>query len=331
MMARASRPLVLVGARASDVAATTAVRAMLSATGFPVVETIRATGVVPPELDAQYLGRIGVHEPAAAALAEADVVLAVGLDGVEHDPKTLSTSARIIHLDDESLRVAGYEPELQVRGAVASAVEAVHAALSPRAVNEPWMTRVASLRGWGDGLDHSAWAGAARQGTVPLAALVMLMRSILDDDDTLICGAGSHDLVVARHFRVQQPGLLLWSGLPPASPTRQPRAIAVGLARPGTHIVSLSGDGRSPVSVHELEAAGRLRLPLTHIVLREENLTPARRGPLVDHDIEHYAASLGARGRRVDSLDNFESALRDSLGSTAVSIIEVSMDSGTAE
>jgi len=333
LLAKAARPLVLVGARTVNPPATAAVRSMLTATGLPVVETLRAAGVAPREVRGQYLGRLGAHDSASTALAEADVVLSIGFDTVGFDPATFQTSARIIHLDDAPLRVSGYRPELHVRGPIAGAIASLQGDLTPRAVNEQWTSRVAALRGLLDDVEAEPWSHVAPTGSVHPATAVALMRNILDDDDTLISDLGPDDLVVARHFPVAEPGRLLWAGLKTPG-TRSPRAVAVGVAHPGTRVVILSGAGGSLLSTNELEAARRLRVPLTHVILRDsaqqtsgiENILNNGRsgsGRLTTIDVQHFAASFGARGRPADSLDSFEDALRESLRGGGVSVIDV--------
>jgi acetolactate synthase-1/2/3 large subunit len=47
---------------------------------------------------------------------------------------------------------------------------------------------------------------------------------------------------------------------------------------------------------------------------------------LGDYDVTHYAAAFGATGIRVDGMDEFERALKQSLTEGGVTIIDVPVD-----
>jgi acetolactate synthase I/II/III large subunit len=116
-----------------------------------------------------------------------------------------------------------------------------------------------------------------------------------------------------------------------------PWAMAAAMVRRGTQVVSVSGDGGFLFSAQELETATRLGLDFTHIIMRDnaydmvafqEVIKYGRTSgvELGDYDIAHYAAAFGAKGIRVNGVDEFESALQQSLSEPGVSIIDVFVD-----
>ena len=153
---------------------------------------------------------------------------------------------------------------------------------------------------------------------------MLALREHLDDDATIACDVGSDYIYMARHFRVYEPRRLLFSNGQQTLGVALPWAMAAALVRPGTHMVSISGDGGFLFSAQELETATRLGLNFTHIILRDntydmvafqEVLKYGRKSgvQLGDYDITHYAAAFGAKGYRVNSLDEFNHARRQSL------------------
>jgi acetolactate synthase-1/2/3 large subunit len=142
---------------------------------------------------------------------------------------------------------------------------------------------------------------------------------------------------MARHFRVYEPRRLLFSNGQQTLGVALPWAIAACLARPGTPVVSVSGDGGFLFSAQELETATRLGLSFTHIILRDNNydmvgfqevLKYGRKSgvQLGDYDIVSYAAAFGARGYRVKTLDEFSTTLRQALAEDGPSLIDVPVD-----
>src|SRR5882757_3030206 len=85
---RAKRPALLVGARGADPQSCAALRALVAATGLPVVETFQAAGVISRALEDHYLGRVGLfrNQPGDVVIAGADVLVTIGYDPVEYDP-----------------------------------------------------------------------------------------------------------------------------------------------------------------------------------------------------------------------------------------------------
>jgi acetolactate synthase-1/2/3 large subunit len=142
---------------------------------------------------------------------------------------------------------------------------------------------------------------------------------------------------MARHFRVYEPRRLLFSNGQQTLGVALPWAMAACLVRPGTPVVSVSGDGGFLFSAQELETATRLGLTFTHIILRDnsydmvafqEVLKYGRKSgvQLGDYDIVSYAAAFGARGYRVKTLDEFVTTLRQALAEDGPSLIDVPVD-----
>lgn len=107
--------------RAADPVSCTALRALVSATGLPVVETFQGAGIISRELEDQYLGRIGLfrNQPGDVVTAQADVLITVGFDPVEYDPALWNTDPgrTVIHIDTLVAQLdAHYQPSLELRG-----------------------------------------------------------------------------------------------------------------------------------------------------------------------------------------------------------------------
>jgi acetolactate synthase-1/2/3 large subunit len=109
------------------------------------------------------------------------------------------------------------------------------------------------------------------------------------------------------------------------------------MVRPGTQVVSVSGDGGFLFSAQELETATRLGLTFTHVIMRDnaydmvafqEILKYGRASGvrLGDYDIAQYAGAFGATGIRVGSIDEFENAFKQSLSDSGITIIDVRVD-----
>ncbi|QHF21225.1 acetolactate synthase AlsS [Rathayibacter sp. VKM Ac-2762] len=338
----AERPVLLVGLRASEPATVAALRVLISESELPVIETFQAAGLVSRELEDHYLGRVGLfkNQPADLALAESDLVVAIGYDAVEYDPVIWNSDVdrRIVHIDSVDAPLDNhYLPALELKGDLAQTVAALTPLVSGLQLDEDAADRVARHRSELERIDDAARTAEAAPGTVDPARLVLLMRDLLSDDATVACDIGSNYIFMARHFRVYEPKHLLFSNGQQTLGVSFPWGMAASLLRPGTPVVSVSGDGGFLFSATEIETATRLGLSFTHVIMRDDTydmvgfqqlLKYGRKSgvQLGDYDIEKFAAAFGATGRRVSGLAEFEEAFRASLAEPGVSIIDVAVD-----
>ncbi|BBY67226.1 acetolactate synthase AlsS [Mycolicibacterium helvum] len=342
LIRRARRPVILAGMRAADPVSCTALRALVSATGLPVVETFQGAGIISRELEDQYLGRIGLfrNQPGDVVTAQADVLITVGFDPVEYDPALWNTDPgrTVIHIDTLVAQLdAHYQPSLELRGAIAATLERLTAGLADLRIGPDFEAELDRQRRALADLDTQARAVRDTDAGVNPAALVLAMRDVLDDEATIACDIGSNYIYMARHFRVYHPRHLLFSNGQQTLGVGLPWAMAASLVRPGTQVVSVSGDGGFLFSAQELETAVRLGLTFTHVLMRDntydmvgfqEKLKYGRVSgvQLGDYDIVSYAKAFGAKGYRVSDLAEFTTVLRQALTESGPTLIDVPVD-----
>ena len=338
----AQRPALLVGIRGADPASCQALRTLVAATGLPVVETFQAAGVVSRTLEDHFLGRVGLfcNQPGDVIVAHADVLIAIGYDAVEYDPVLWNNDAgrTIVHIDSMPAEIDNnYQPTLELRGDVATTLTALTEGLAGLTLSTNYQAEIATQRNALANIDIAAQNHDPDGPGLDPVAVVLRLREELDDDATVACDVGSVYIYMARHFRVYEPRRLLFSNGQQTLGVALPWAMAACLVRPGTPVVSISGDGGFLFSAQELETATRLGLTFTHIILRDnsydmvafqEVLKYGRKSgvQLGDYDIVSYAAAFGARGYRVKTLDEFGTTLRQALAEDGPSLIDVPVD-----
>ncbi|MEV4513061.1 acetolactate synthase AlsS [Dactylosporangium sp. NPDC049525] len=339
----AQRPALLVGARGADPDSCAAIRRLVSDTALPVIETFQGAGVVSHDLEDHYVGRVGLfrNQPGDVVLARADVLITVGFDQVEYDPAlwNAGTDRPIVHVDSVPAVIdTCYQPAVELRGDVAATLTDMAKSLSGMQVADAFKTEIAGQRRALRAIDDDAVQGGVDtpRGLNP-AALVLRLRELLDDNATVACDVGSNYIYMARHFRVYEPRHLLFSNGQQTLGVGMPWAMAASMVRPGTQVVSVSGDGGFLFSAQELETATRLGLTFTHVIMRDnsydmvgfqEELKYGRRSgvALGDYDIVKYAGAFGAHGYRVTTEQEFTTALRQALAEDGPSIVDVPVD-----
>lgn len=342
LIGAAERPVLLVGMRAGDPASCAALRELLAVTDLPVVQTFQAAGVVSRELEDHFVGRVGLfrNQPGDILINHADVLVTVGFDPIEYDPCLWNTDPNrtVIHIDEVPADIDHhYQPKLVLRGDVAATLTEFTRLLSGLRLPEATRTIIADQREALRRIDDEARIHPEADQTLNPAALVLKIRELVDDDATVACDVGSHYIYMARHFRAYQPRRLLFSDGQQTLGVALPWAMAAAMVRPDTQVVSVSGDGGFLFSAQELETATRLGLSFTHIIMRDnsynmvafqEQLKFGRTSgiELGDYDVVQYAGAFGAKGIRLTSMDEFDSALKRSLTESGVTIIDVPVD-----
>src|SRR6478609_2497561 len=329
----------------ADVAAAVtaaALHRLIADTDLPVVETFQGAGVLSRELETHYLGRVGLfrNQPGDVVLARADMVITVGYDPVEYDAALWNTDATraIIHIDAVPASIDNhYQPAVELHGDVAGTLGGLAPLLSGLRLDAEANSATAEQRDRLTTIDEEARATSESGLGLNPAAVVLALRDNLADDATVACDVGSNYIYMARHFRCYRPRHLLFSNGQQTLGVALPWAIAAALVRPGTQIVSVSGDGGFLFSAQELETAHRLGVTLTHIILRDDTYDMVAFQEVMkygrtsgiqlgSYDTVSYAAAFGAHGHRANSMAEFVSTLETALAEPGVSIIDAPVD-----
>ncbi|MDJ0322960.1 acetolactate synthase AlsS [Cryobacterium sp. PH31-AA6] len=340
LLKNATLPVILAGARSGSDRAAEALRSLLGVAGLPVVETFQAAGVISHELEEHYLGRVGLfrNQPGDILLHQADVILAVGYDFVEYEPSKWNKDHQrvIIHLDELTADLDDfYRPTVELRGDVAETLDALARQIDGLALRPAAAEVVSEQRARLAQADQPT--GHDETEGVHPAELTLMMRALLPDDTTVLCDVGSHYIYMARHFRTYHPRTLLFSNGQQTLGVALPWAIAATLVRPGTPVVSVSGDGGFLYSAMELETAVRLGSTFTHVIFNDgsyDMVAFQQQGKygrtsgvqLGDYDVVGYAESFGAHGHRVTRLADFAGVLATAMAEPGPSIIDVRVD-----
>ncbi|HXO11105.1 MAG TPA: acetolactate synthase AlsS, partial [Mycobacterium sp.] len=338
----AQRPVLFVGMRVGEPEPCAALRELLAVTDLPVVETFQAAGVISRQLEDQFVGRVGLfrNQPGDIVIGHADVLVTVGYDPVEYDPRFWNSdpTRTLIHIDEVPADIDNhYQPALELRGDIAATLTGLIRPLTGLRLNDTVSAHCAAQRAALLNIDEEARSHPQTDIGLNPAAVVLKIRDLIDDTATVACDVGSHYIYMARHFRVYQPRRLLFSDGQQTLGVALPWAMAAALVRPGTPVVSVSGDGGFLFSAQELETATRLGLSFTHVIMRDnaydmvafqEQLKYGRTSgvQLGDYDIAHYAAAFGAKGIRVSGMTEFVAAFTRSLAEPGVTIIDVLVD-----
>ncbi len=332
----AENPVILAGNGAIRTHASRALRAFVHTTGIPVAETFMAKGLIDYE-DLHALGTVGLQsrDYEMAGFDDADVVIAVGYDLVEHKPENWNPkqNKQIVVIDTVTAEIDEfYMPAVELVGDIASVLARLAAGCSRLSSDQPQADRLRELT-----------LGALREGAdddhFPMrpARVLADLRSVLGRTDLLISDVGLHKLWIGRMFPAHEPGTVLIANGLAGMGFALPTAIAAKLVHPARHVVTVSGDGGFLMNCQELETAVRLRTPIVNVIWENQQF-----GSIVwkqdkkfgrhfgvdfgPTDFVKLAEAFGAAAWRCADAADFGARLRHALTLDVPSVIVVPID-----
>ena len=256
------RPVVIVGLEAVSCAAE--VRAVVERLGCPVLTTYQALGVI-PEGHPQLAGLFTSGAIESAVLDDCDLVLAIGFDQVEPMPFPWRYADMPVVSVSEMPACATLAPiTVEVVGPLPAMLSRVSAGAMCR---WPEGAGAAALQA-----ARAALAATSRGGFGPLELATAVIAGAPAGTIATV-DAGAHFLAVMPFWPATEPLQLLISNGLATMGFAVPAAIAAALARPGTPVACMVGDGGLAMTLAELETLARLQLPVTVVVFDDAALS----------------------------------------------------------
>ena len=338
-LARAERPLLMLGGPTWSAAAVADITKFAAASGLPVTASLRAQDCFDNRHD-HYVGdvAIGVNPKLAERVRGCDLLIVAGPRLGEMTTSGYSLldvpvpKQDLIHIHagaDELGRV--YTPALAINSGMAEFAAAA-AALEPV-----------------DGSRWAAWRQEARAdyeahiqptevpGAVNLGRVMAWLNENTPEDTILTAGAGNYTVWAHRFFqhKVYRSQLAPTSG---AMGYGFPAAIAAKLAAPNRTVINVSGDGCFLMHGQEMATAVQYGANFVTIVVNNNMLGTIRmhqerRYPgrtiatdLHNPDFAALARSFGAHGETVTATDDFPAAYARALAAGKPALIELVVD-----
>ena len=332
----ADRPVILAGNGAIRTHASRALRAFVHTTGIPVAETFMAKGLLDYE-DPHALGTVGLQarDYELAGFEDADVVISVGYDLVEHKPEHWNPRAdkKIVVIDTVAAEIDEFfMPEVELIGDIAHVLARLAAGCSRKNASPPESDRLRQLV-------FGALRDARDDDHFPMRPPRVLsdIRQALRRCDVLVSDVGLHKLWIGRMFPAHEPGTVLIANGLAGMGFALPTGIAAKLVDPHRHVVTVSGDGGFLMNCQELETAVRLKTPVVNviwengqfgsIVWKQDNKFGRHFGvDFGNPDFVKLAEAFGAPAWRCTSADDFAQRLSHALTLDLPSVIVVPID-----
>ncbi len=335
IIAGAERPIVLAGNGVARTGAAGALRAFAEATGICVAETFMGKGMLDYE-DPHALGTVGLQsrDYALAGFEDADVVITVGYDLVEHAPANWNPrrDKTIVCIDTVAPEVdQHFMTAVDLIGDLTLILAQLTESLGERSF-PPTSSRLNEIV-------LGRFEAAKDDDAFPMQPPRALweIRQALGPRDMLISDVGLHKLWIARMFPAHEPETVFIANGLAGMGIALPTGIAAKLVHPDRHVVTVSGDGGFLMNVQELETAVRLRTPVVNIiwenrqygsiVWKQDKKFGRHFGTdFTNPDFVQLAGAFGMPAWRCEAVEDLGRHLRQALSLDVPSLIVVPID-----
>ncbi len=331
-LARARQPFLLVGTEVWRARQTEGVVRLSEHLGLPVAVTPRAKGAF-PESHPNYCRVLAFYQdaPIRALMNEADLILAVGVDGAElqngwpYKPPVASLSA------------AGPDPVL---APTTHAQGDLGASLS-------LLLSLPSRGGWGEGaalrcrreIYHLFQSDEPCVECLSPQSAARTLKETLPPDTLITVDVGSHRLVMGQIWQTTGPGRFIGPAGLTGMGGSLPSAIAASLELPEARVAAVVGDGGLLMAAGELETLVRMGSRALVVVFNDKTLSsikrkqdaaghrPTERAVAGERiDFARLAGSFGIPAARTDSPVELARAVDRWLASSEPCLVDVTVE-----
>jgi acetolactate synthase-1/2/3 large subunit len=285
-----------------------------------------------PENDPYFAGVLDMagHRVVWDFLASSDLIISAGFDPVELiSPWRLTVP--VLHVDTTPNTDQVYASSRELVGNVAGILDW----LASQWHSEPRWTEaeVAQHRA----RLHAAWRNGHVAGKLNPTDVVETVRAAAPPETVITTDVGSHKITTGQAWTAYQPRSVLMSNGLSAMGFGVPAAIAAQLARPGTPVIGMIGDGGFAMAATELRVAAARNLPVVMVVFSDGSLNrielhqqsmgyPPSATRVAETDLAALAEAMDCDGVRVESAAALEKALDGIEARTRPLVIEARID-----
>lgn len=336
MILAAKSPLVMIGAAGNRPHLVEALSTFVRRTRLPFFNTQMGKGAVTGGSNL-YMGTAALSERDYVHLAvdHADLIVAIGHDTIEKPPFLMKSAGgpKVVHVGYQSATVEQvYHPDAEVVGDIAATVAGLADRLEGRLTGDPSMLELRQkiLANINDRAEEPRFPITPQR-------IVHDVRAVMPEDGIVCLDNGMYKIWFARNYRTHVANTLLLDNALATMGAGLPSAMMASMLYPGRRVMAVCGDGGFMMNSQEMETAVRLGLNLVVVILNDNAYGMIRWKQSVDEfpdfgmtfsnpDFVRYAQSYGAKGSRVNAVEQLVPTLEAAFAGGGVHLVEIPID-----
>ena len=288
VIAKAKRPLFLLGGGISISGANELMTQLVDKTGIPVVTTLMGKGAI-SSYHPLYLGNVGIHGGYApnVAITDCDVMISIGTrfnDRITGKLSTFAQNCKIVHIDVDAASISkNIKVDIPIVADAKLAIEALLEYIEPHDLGD-WPAQLQQLK------EERPVTQAGEEGLTP--------QNIIDyindhyDRPVVATDVGQNQLWTTQFLEIEGNHQLLTSGGLGTMGYGFPAAIGAQFGNPTKRVFAICGDGGVQMNIQEFTTAMHYHLPVTLVVINNGYLGNVRQWQQLFYDKRYACTNL---------------------------------------
>ena len=335
MIKEAKKPFILVGGGAIMSGCYKEVRKLVEKMNAPVCDTLMGKGAI-EGTNPLYTGMIGMHGTKASnfGVTQCDLLVVIGArfsDRVTGNAKKFARDAKILHIDIDAAEI---NKNVRADASVIGDAKEILIRLNDKL----------------DQMDHSEWVQTVNElmEKYPLVydksrlsgpQIIEKVYELTEGDAIISTEVGQHQMWAAQFYKYKEPRQLLTSGGLGTMGYGLGASLGAKIARKDKVVVNIAGDGCFRMNMNEIATAARYNIPIIQVVINNHVLGMVRQWQTLFYNerysntilndnvnFEMLAKAMGAEGKTVTTIEEFEAAFKEALELGRPVVIDCQID-----
>ena len=288
VIAKAKRPLFLLGGGISISGANELMTQLVEKTGIPVITTLMGKGAISSH-HPLYLGNVGIHGGYApnVAITDCDVMISIGTrfnDRITGKLSIFAQNCKIVHIDVDAASISkNIKVDIPIVADAKLAIEALLEYIEPHDLGD-WPAQLQQLK------EERPVTQAGEEGLTPQNIIDYINNHY--DRPVVTTDVGQNQLWTTQFLEIEGNHQLLTSGGLGTMGYGFPAAIGAQFGNPTKRVFAICGDGGVQMNIQEFATAMHYHLPVTLVVINNGYLGNVRQWQQLFYDKRYACTNL---------------------------------------
>ena len=335
MIKASKRPYVFVGGGVIASDASDELARFVKKIDAPVADSLMGKGAF-DGTDPHYTGMLGMHGTKTSnfGVSECDLLIAIGArfsDRVTGNANQFAKNAKILHFDIDAAEInKNIHSDASVVGDALEILKRVNAKLEQQDRHE-WLEHIHDY--------EKQYPMAYRKDCLNGPLIMEKIYELTKGEAIISTDVGQHQMWAAQHYKYKKPRTLLTSGGLGTMGYGLGAAIGAKVGCKDKTVINIAGDGCFRMNMNEVATATRYNIPVIEIIFNNHVLGMVRQwqdlfygkrysATVLDDCVDFVKVSegMGAKGYRVQTIEEFEAALKDAMALNIPCVIDCLID-----
>ena len=335
MIKASKRPYVFVGGGVIASDASDELARFVKKIDAPVADSLMGKGAF-DGTDPHYTGMLGMHGTKTSnfGVSECDLLIAIGArfsDRVTGNANKFAKNAKMLHFDIDAAEInKNIHSDASVVGDALEILKRVNAKLEQQDRHE-WLEHIHDY--------EKQYPMAYRKDCLNGPLIMEKIYELTKGEAIISTDVGQHQMWAAQHYKYKKPRTLLTSGGLGTMGYGLGAAIGAKVGCKDKTVINIAGDGCFRMNMNEVATATRYNIPVIEIIFNNHVLGMVRQwqdlfygkrysATVLDDCVDFVKVSegMGAKGYRVQTIEEFEAALKDAMALNIPCVIDCLID-----